>query len=284
MAANDLTHVNSASASLNLNDGIVYSLLEGYPKGIYSLPYDTVTADTPLRRPRGILLAAQPRARQIEINILVRGATRSALATNMRALRAHFAVDARDGKLGRLDFINDNLVARNFKVTPLIDDTQDANSWLRSGASDRGWGIVTLRLVALDPTCFSPAVVTPSGALSGTSAVNISCANAGDENAWAQMVIGTSGTATNLKITDAYGTWLEFVDVVGAAETLTLNLNPQSLTMTHSADGNWINKRKSGSGIPVIKYGTNNLVFTGGDAGDNASIAITFYSTYSGHG
>ena len=286
MAANDLSHTNSAASSLDLNDGIVYALLEGSPRGIFGVPYDLVTADTPMRRPRGILLGAQPRARAIEIDIMVKGATRSALATNLRALRAHFAVDARDGAMGTLDYTADNTNQRIYKVTPWIGDAQDANSWLRSGASTRGWAIVTISLYALDPTCYDPSAVTPSGALSGTSSVNISCANAGDEDAWiSSIVIGAGGTvATNLKITDAYGTWLEFVDTVEAAETLTLVLDPQNLSFTHSVDGDWTNKRKTGSAIPVIKHGTNNLVVKGDDAGDDAAVAISFCSTYSGHG
>ena len=286
MAANALTHTNSATTALDLNDGIVYSLLEGSPKGIFSVPYDAVTAETPRRRPRGILLDAQPRARTIQIDILVQGATRSAIITNIRALRAHFAVDGRDGSVGLLNYTADNAIQRIYKVTPWIDDSRDANSWMRSGAASRGWAIVTIQLVALDPTCYLPTAVTPSGALSGVANVNISCANAGDEDAWImQMVIGAGGTvATNLKITDAYGTWLQFVDNVDAAETLTLVLDPQNLSFTHSVDGNWSGKRVTGSALPVIKYGTNNLVVQGDDAGDDATVTISFFSSYSGHG
>jgi len=285
VAANALTHTNSSTTVLNLNDGVIYQLVEGSPRGIYGVPFDIVTADTPMRRPRGILLAAQPQARTIEIDLIVHGASRSAIITNLRALRKHLAIDARAGAMGQLTYTSDSTAQRVFRVTPLVDDREDVESWLRSGAAARGWAIVTLRFLALDPTCYNPTAVTPSGALSGTGNVSISCANAGDADAWVTITIGAGGTvATNLKVWDAYGTWLEFNDTVAAAETLVLTLNPQGLAMTHSVDGNWFHKRVSGSGLPVVKNGTNNMTFRGGDAGDNGAIAISFYSTYTSMG
>ena len=40
----------------------------------------------------------------------------------------------------------------------------------------------------------------------------------------------------------------------------------------------------STSQLISVKHGTNNLVFVGGGAGDNATIAIAFYPRYSTHG
>lgn len=285
MTAFAMSHTNSAGTELDLNDGNVYQVLEPGPSGIYHAPYENVLVETPASRPRSVLTVSNVLSRVITIPLLIHGGSRSTLIANVTALMKHFAVDGRDSKLGTWTFTADNNVERAIAVAPLAI-AQDAMAWLRSNPSARGWATTILSLEAPDPFFYDPTAVEPSGALSGTSAVNISCANAGDVDAWIAQITITN-QATNLKITDAYGNWLQFNDTVDAGETLTLKLNPlhsDTFSMTHSVDGDWSGKRVSGSVIPVVKYGTNNLTFQGGDAADDATIAIKFYSTYSRHG
>ena len=287
MADFALSHTNSASSSLNLNDGNVYQLIEPGPQGIFGVPYENVYHGlSSYRTAKGVLAASNPVARAISFQIMVHGGSRSAILTNLRALEAHFAVDKRDSKLGTLTYTADNSIERAIKVSPWADSSAGAMEWLRSNPAARGWVIVTVDLEASYPFWYNPTAVEPSGAFSGVGDVNISCANAGDVDAWITQIVITN-QATNFKLTDAYGTWLEFTDAVDDGQTLTLKLDPMhpdNFSIVHSVDGDWSGKRKSGSGIPVVKYGTNNLTFTGTDAGDDGTIAIAFNSTYSGHG
>lgn len=282
MTANDVQHTNSASTVLNLNDGIVYSLLEPGPLGIYGRPAENITQDVPSRMPRRVLRATQPLPRTITYPMLVHGATRSEILTNLVALKDHLEVDARASAYGTFQFESDANNVRAYKVLPVVDEVEAAIEWLRSNPTARGWAKLSLTLECLDHTCYLPTLVEPTQAsLSGTANVNVSCANAGGESAYI-VRIDVAGQATNLKITDGNGVWLQFTDAVDTGQSLVIKLAPWDFSMTHSVDGDWKGKRATGSGIPMIISGTHNLVVAGGDAGDDGTIDVDFYSTYGG--
>ena len=283
MAANDLQHTNSASTTLNLNDGNVYSLLEPGPAGIWGTPAENVTQEVPARLPRRVLVATQPVARDIQMPLLVQGDSRPDLITNLAALATHLRVDAKASAYGVLQYESDSGAVRAYRVMPVVDSIDRAIDWLRSNPSARGWARIELTLQCLDHTCYNPTLVEPAQAtLSGVANVNISCANAGDEDAYIVQIV-VAATATNLKLTDANGVWLQFTDAVVGAETLTIKLAPWDFAITHSVDGDLLGKRVTGSGVPKIKAGTNNLVATGGDAGDDGTLDVDFYSTHGSH-
>jgi len=271
-------YINHDSDTLNLSDGDIYRIIA--VNGIMTAPSEPIILDIPRRTPRGIYVANNPLAREITLSILVKGSTPKQLMTRIEALRSHMRIDARDNELGVFDCTGWSGNRKYIQVTPWPDDGDDTDEFLIEDTR-APFAIIAVHFTALD-FWYNPSAVTPSGNFSGTADVNISCANAGDEDAWATITI--AGQATTPKITDHYGTWLEFVDDVDTGETLTLTLNPQELAMVHLADGNWLGQRKSGSMIPVIAHGTHDLTFTGGGAGDNGNIGVSFHSTYSRHG
>lgn len=284
MTANAITHTNSAGSALNLNDGTVYILSD--IRGIYDEPTEAVLTTIPRKSPAGIYQAQNRLVRNIEVDVIVCGSSHSDLITNLRALRAHCAVDNRDEGLGTLDYTAPNGVRRAIAIGN--DKMEgDAQGWLVPGPIGRAIASVTLKFVAPDPTFYDPTPVSAPGAFSGTGDVTIAVANAGDCDAW--LNITYTGVVHQPLVTDAYGNYLLLeADTAAGADVVGLFLDPQNIyIMYYPAAGgstNWYGKRSQGSSLVVAKYGTNNLTFSGDDAGDNAAIAITIYSRYSTHG
>ena len=285
MAANDCSYTNSASTSVNLNDGSTNTLEAPGPQGIYEVIGTPIVAGIPRKLPAGLYQVSNLKAREIEVPVLVRGATPSALATNLRTLTSALWVDVRDDELGTFKYTAPNSNERHIKAA--LKEAIDIKEWHLAGTSDLSAALVSIPLLCPDPTFYNPTAVTPSGAFNGTSNVNISCANAGDVDAY--VTITYTGIVTHPKVTDAYGNFMYIEnDTAHANDTLVLTLDPQNLSITYTPNGgsatDWFGYRSADSTMVYAKYGTNNLTFVGEDAGDDATIGISLNPRYSTHG
>ena len=278
MAANDLTYTNSASTAINLH-GTTYKWRQ--LRGIYQPSFEPIFSEISAMTPAGVYETSKGVIRRIEVDVLIAGTSPSDLVTNVRTMMAALAVDMRDGALGTLAYTAPNSNARSIKVTPI---SKDADQWITAGTGHKAHALITLAFDAPDPTFYNPSVQTANGAFNGTNNVNVSCANAGDIDAYPEIV--WAGIVTNGKVTDAYANYFQMTDTVGVGETLTMDFNPdpRELDFTHSVDGSWYDKQNSASKLVVVKRGTNNLVFLGGGAGDNGAITVNWYNRYSAHG
>jgi hypothetical protein len=280
MAAGDLTYTNSSSTALDLNDGSTYDLLD--IRGIYGAASDAVIEPVARRTPAGVYYASNPGVRKIELDIWVYGATASALTTNLRALWSHFYVDVRDESLGTLDFTALNSNRRCIKVIPDKNPDIGVDTWWIPKTTAKSNAVVTVLLSAPDPTFYAPSQKTATGSFSGTSNVNVSCANAGDVDAYPTIV--WEAAATNPKVTDAHSKWFQYEETITAGQTVTSIFEPQSKSFSNDTEGDWANYIAAASAMVVVKHGTNNLVFLGDDAGDDGDITVTWYDRYSSHG
>lgn len=279
MAVNDLTYVNSASTSTNLNDGSTYDLRE--IRGIYRLAAEPVLTPLTAAMPAAAYEAHNAAVRRIEVDLRVYGATLSALMTNLRVLRARMYVDIKARAFGTLTYTSFNSNVRAAKVVPISAQT-DVEQWIRNGTAKPGWALVTLLFDAPDPTFYDPTPVVYNGALAGVASVNISCVNSGDADAYPSIL--WTNQATTPKVADANGDWCRFADSLADGDSLTANFDPLSKSFLEDDGTNWRDQREAGSALVVVPPGTANMVFTGYNAADDATIAVTVYSRYSGHG
>ncbi len=280
MAAHDLIYTNSEDTALNLNNGAAYRLGEDGIVGAFSRPRENIVEPGVASRQSTVLVASNPLSRMLRIPLIVYGATRPLLWTALTALKNHFDIDAEAGKYGQLSYENESGVTRAWRVLPIIDDAEPAMQWWSPMRTMSGWVQTEIRVHCIDHLVYDPTPIEVSDDLSGTTPVDIECVNPGTKNAYIAE-IEVDGTATNFKVTDANGAWLQFADTVGAAEELSIVLLPWALSITHTS-GSWMNKRATGSSIVQIPPGTNNLTVVGEDVGDDATVTVTFYPTYGG--
>lgn len=280
MAANDLSHTNHDSTVLNLNDGNIYKLAE--IRGIRGSPGQIVTSETPFVTPVAKYEGFNPDRRIIEMDIVVRGILGTNLDTRIGALFSHFWVDQRDDEDGVLTYTNHEGTQRAIEIAPPEGESSPSAQWFVPGKVGSSTVVVTIAMIALDPSFYSPSWVTDTDNFNGTNPVTLSLANAGDVDAYIYAEIDGPVTA-DWSIADAYGNTLTFADDVDGGQTLTMYLHKQGklFYITHSVDGDWRGQRATSSVMPVAKYGTNNLTFTGGDAGDNGAIEAKCYPRYS---
>jgi len=282
MAVNDLTHTNTLAAALNLNDGTTYTLLN--MGAIYDLRSEVVKATVPRQTPVAIYQANNMQIRELAIELSVYGATLSAYITNRRALVTHFWPNVRkSGGLGTLAYTTFNSNVRY--ATVAFVGLTTGEEWVPNTTA-ACWGVVTLRFEMLDPTWYG-AAVTPSGTFNANTPVNVSCANAGDCDAYPTITItGSAVDTVNPQVTDAYGNVLAISNTIEEDDVLVITCNPNSASITFTPDGgaatSWWGYRTAASVLPLVKYGTNNLTFVA-DSG-TAAIAISFNSRYSSHG
>jgi len=283
MAVFDCTYVNHDSTSVDLN-GSDYKLLNPGPRGILQPMWRPKILRTPRKFPVGLYQESVSDQREIVVPLHIEGTSQSDLLANIVALWDALTVDCRDGVLGTFTYVTANGTERSIKC--ILGESADINDWLLAGENDAAHAKIDLPLTCPDPTFYDDTAVEPSGAFSGTSNVNISCANAGDADSYPTITITTGGVNTleNPSITDAYGNVLAFEETMAVSKVLVLTLSPQDLSMDYDSGTNWFEKRSKTSRLIVCKYGTNNLTFTADNAAANATIAISFYSRYSKHG
>ena len=280
MAANDLTHTNHDSTVLDLNDGITYELEE--IRGLRNNPGEIVTSDTPYRIPVAGYEGVNPLARNIEIDLIVHGTLGANLDTRLRALRFHFNVDRRDDELGILDYTNFEGTRRQVDVVPWADDPADVQGWLVPGIQGEGWGEVTVKLRALDPTLYGTSWVSQSSNFNGTNAVNVALNNTGDEDGYLDIDVAATVTA-DWTIEDSYGNVLTFVTGLGGAETLDAYVHPKRKQRFFTGPGgaDWRGQLGTGSKLIFAAPGNHNVTFTGGGGGDNGAFTARFRPRYS---
>lgn len=278
--ANDLTHTNDDSTTLDLADGDTYRLVE--IRGVRNNPGELAKSDSVYRRPAIAYEAVNPISRNIEIDLLVLGTLGTNIETRLRALRSHFNVDRRAGSTGVLSYTDFEDKTMLIDVIPWFDDPADVGSWLIPGVSGDGWGFITIRLLAPDSTFYASSWVSDSDTFNGTTPVNLSIANAGDEDAYYDIDVGGVVTA-DWTIEDSYGNVLTFVTGLGGGETLDAYVHPDRKQRVFTGPGgaDWRGQLGSGSRLLFAAPGTNNLTFTGGNAGDSGSIAARIHSRYS---
>jgi hypothetical protein len=284
MAIWDCRYVNGQSASVDLNGGS-YRLVSPGPRGIYSLAGEPHLVATLRRLPPSLYLAHKYQPREIVAPIRVVGSSWSNLATRLKALWDVFYVDVRDGTLGTWTYTAPNGVERSIGCA--LAKGVDADEWYVAGANDPANAILNIPLVCPDPTFYDPTPVVAGGAFSGTSSVSISCANAGDTDAYAALVYTTDSahTLVNPQVTDAYGNAIAMRATVAVSTSLHLVLDPNRLSMTDSDGANWFGRRSvTSTHLALIKPGTHDLVFTAENADANAAITVSFHSRYAAHG
>jgi len=280
MPQNALTHTNSDSTALDLNDGTTYRLIEA--RGLYIVPIEHVMVPIPRKVPFALLRGVNPQVRSVELDILVYGATLGALMGAVSDLYAHFYADVFNDDRGTLTYTgwNGNTVA--IKVAPHVPSgVADGTEWCWSSSQSEGATRVTLRLVAPDFTWYSTSESSNSGSLSGTSPVNISCTNNGDAPAYLRVRV--NGQATSVTITDAYSKTFQFEATISAGQYVDCDFDPSALSFTRDNGDDWYNNRSSDSALIRVKPGTNNITFTGGAGGDNGTLSLTWDDRYSRH-
>jgi hypothetical protein len=275
MAAHDMTYTNSASTSIDLH-AATYRWRQ--IRGITQPSYTPIIREISASTPPGVYVTSNGVIRRIEIDIKVMGATPSAVTTNLRTLQAALAVDMRDGRLGTLAYTAANAVSRSIKVTPVPADVEQ---WVVSGAANPATALMTLLFDAPGATFYDPVAKQATGTFNGTTNVNVSCASSGDVDAY--PTITWEDVVTAGKVTDAYGHWFKMTSDVALGETLIINMDPQELSIELDAVDKY-DYQDSASRLVVVKYGTNNLVFVGADAGDDGGITVDWYDRYSSHG
>ncbi|MFA4972539.1 MAG: hypothetical protein WC683_07980 [bacterium] len=281
MAANDLSYTNSASTVLNLNDGSTYKLRA--IRGIYNDTAKPVSVQVATKTPPEQFQAYNRTARTFEADLLVYGSSYSNVVTNLAALGAHFAVDARGDGLGTLTYTSWANNQRSIRCG--LAEPFDDSKWIP--AATKAWTEVTLKFYAPDPTFWNPTAVTGASAFNGATPVNLSCANTGNLNGYLTLTYTGTATATvNPKVTDAYGHWVELEGTVSNGDVVVMVLDPSAISVLYTPSGgsatNWWGKRSATSTMVYAKYGTNNLVFSA--TSGTATIATTFYPRHSQHG
>ena len=285
MTAFACTYLNSASTALNLNDGSTNILRAPGPAGLFAVFTTAVVATLPRKAPAGIYQVNNLKMRKIVVPVLVRGASPSALTTSIRTLWAALYVDARDDTMGTFKYTAANNNERWIKA--VLGEDADINEWLAAGTSDPAGARIDIPLICPDPSFYASAPVTPAGAFDGTTPVNISCANPGDVDAYATITY--TGIVNNPSVTDAYGHVMEItITTTHADDALVLTLDPQNLSIVYTPNGgaatDYFGYRTAASQMAYVKHGTNNLTFVGDDAGDDATIGVSFSPRYSTHG
>ena len=293
MAVGDLYHTNNAGETLNLNDEL-YFFLQAI-RGIYHDPHENITQDIPYRVPRSILLANNPLARQIEVDLLVRRHAMPGVISARRRLVKHFHRDARDTAMGTLDytapsevavgelFVGTEGVRRIIDVFP-VSDTEDAREWtfVDFEAQSIPWITLTLTFVAPIPWFYDYVQTILTANLNGTANVAMSCPNPGDEDVYPEIVF--HGQATNVRVTDGYGNWTELTQTITAGQWMRAIFDPNESSFTRDNGAAWWNYRAAGSIEVMVRSGTHNLVFRGGNAGDNALVDVRYRPAYASHG
>ena len=283
MAAFDLSHVNSASTTLDLNDGTTYSLIRPGPAGIYSVPTEPVFASIPRKLPVGVYQVSNQLRRGVAIPILVRGTNLSDLVTNIRALWAHFYVDVRADEMGSLDYTAPNGNRR--RIDGALAKEADVEEWLGWMTHRPGGVRIIVPFDCPDPTFYDPTASNASGNFAGAGNVNIACTNNGDVDAYPEITYVTNHLVTleNPQVTDNAGSVFKIENTMAVSKTLVINADPQESSILYNTT-NWFGQRSSASVWPVIVPGTNNLVFTATNVTANAQITVSWNDRYSTHG
>jgi len=284
MTEHYLTYTNHEGTALELS-GAPYWLRS--LSGIYGMPAQSVLTDVPLKVPAAMYQGTNTRMRNIDATVVVGGGCASDLITNLAALHAHFWPDIRDDELGTLRYVGFNGEDRTTLVTPPEGGEPGGGTWWMANPSRASSVDVTLRFIAPDATWADTTLVTANGAFVGVGAIPVLCTNAGDADAYATINIDPVATqTTDPLITDIYGNDLQLMDTVTPPRDLTLVLNPQRGVLSIELDDgtDWMGKLSSTSRLIKVAPGANNLTFTGGAAGDDGTITVTFYSQYAGHG
>ena len=282
---NDCWHTNSAGSVINLNDRTRYSLRD--ITGLFHLPGAAILTDVPLKTPRAIYQGQNPSMRTCDLVLTVHGRTTEDAFDNMRLLYAHFWVDARDDELGTLRYIAMNGVDRWTYVTPPQGDDPLLDQWWIARSVARAGIELSIRLIAPDPTWYAPTAVSSFGAFVGVGAIPVLCTNPGDVAAWTIINLDPAFTQTTTPlIVDNYAHSLQFTGTITPPRDLTCNLNPQRGQLSIELDDgtNWLGLRYSGSQLIQARPGAHNITFTGGNAGDDGMITVSFYPRYSSHG
>lgn len=178
MTVNALQHTNSATTTLNLNDGSTYKLRQT-PKGIFLPSGKPLVQTIPTNIPPAVYQGHLFEPRKISIPLIVYGSNVDALTDNVRALAAHFWPDMRGSARGTLQYETWGGVVR--AIRGVLDPSTDFDDWVARSYTAKGKVEIELRYLCPDPTFYNPTLVEPAATyFNGVTPVTVSCVNAGD--------------------------------------------------------------------------------------------------------
>ena len=131
MAANDLSYTNHDSTSIDLNDGTTYWIETPGLMGIMTIPTEPVIAALPKKTPTGIYQASTLLERTIALPLVVKGASLSALITNVAAIYNVMWPDVRDNTPGTLTYTS--AAGNQWDIECILENTKEIDRWLNGG-------------------------------------------------------------------------------------------------------------------------------------------------------
>jgi len=288
MYRGQLTYTNHNGTIANLNDGSWFTLQEesNEPAGIYGVPTSPVFASIPRKVPVGVYQANNMLRRGISLPLLVTGCSRGELITRFKALWDVLWVDVRDDAQGTLSYVAWNYVEKLIKCA-VMGNANGIDSWLASAAASESGADFTVSFDCADPTFYFPTLKTETGNFAGAGNVNIACTNAGNADAYPTILweADDGNAIIEPQVTDAHGSVLLIENTIAIGQSLTIVAEPQEMSITYDlGPADWFGQRSSGSEMPLVAPGTNNLVFTNTNAAATGSITVTWHDRDGMHG
>ena len=288
MDRGELTYTNHDGTIISLNDNSWFCLQEenNEPVGIYGIPTAPVFASIPRKIPVGVYQANNMLRRGIQIPLLVTGCDRGELVTRFKSLWDVLWVDIRDDFQGTLTYTAWNFVTKLIECAA-IGNANGIDSWLSAAASSESGADFTVSLDCGDPTFYYPTLKTAAGNFAGAGNVNIACANAGNADAYPTILYEADDANAIIEpqVTDAHGSVLLIEDTIAVGQEAEIIADPQNISITYDlGPTDWFGRRSSGSEMPLVAPGTNNLVFTNTNAAAGGSITVTWHDRDGMHG
>ncbi len=289
MDRGQLTYTNHNGTVINLNDGSWFCLQEppnNEPVGIYGIPTAPVFASIPRKIPVGVYQANNMLRRGIQLPLLVTGCSRGELTSRFFALWSVLWVDIRDDEQGTLSYVNWDWVEKRIECAA-IGNANGIDSWLASAPADESGAEFTVSLDCADPTFYFPALNTETGNFAGAGNVNIACTNNGNADAYPTILYEADDANAIIEpqVTDAHGSVLLLENTIAVGQEAEIIADPQNITIIYDlGPTDWFGQRSSGSEMPLVAPGTNNLVFTNTNAAAGGSITVTWHDRDGMHG
>ena len=281
------TYTNHNGEIIELSGGAWFCLQEGAePNGIYGVPTEPVFASIPRKVPVGVYQANNMIRRRIELPLLAYGCDRGELITRFKALWDVLYVDIRDDYQGVFAYTAWNLVEKRI-LCAALGESNGIDTWLSAAARRESGAEFMVILDCADPTFYYPTENEETGNFAGAGNVNIACTNAGNTDGYPTILweADDGNTIENPQVTDAHGNVLQIENTIAIGQGVTIVADPQNISITYDlGPADWFGQRSSGSEMPLVAPGTNNLVFTNDNAAATGSITVNWYDRDGMHG
>ena len=280
-----LSYTNHEGSVLRLNNRARFFTRSF--SGAFYIPGEPIMTPVPSKPMASSYGGYNTTDRQVIVVVAVSDLGDGGVTAALRALYAHFWPDQRDSERGTITYTTEGNITRELTVTPPDAREPGLGDFWHAAPGARGTVDVTLRFWAEDPGWSDTTIQTGLGAIVGVGAIPVLCTSNGDMDAWCTINVDPVATqTTNLSITDSHGNTLSFTGVITPPRDLTLVLNPARGVLSMKLDDgtDWKGLRNTGSKLPRVAPGANNITFTGGAAGDDGGITVTWKDKFSGHG